>query len=114
MIPSLHSASLTEPNATFLIVGGLGGIGQAVALWFLDNGAKNVLIISRNAERHVETAALLQRSKQEGRNLQIRDCDVSSEENLARLLEHVRNSMPPIRGVVDAAMVLDVSIIQIL
>ncbi len=109
VIHPLRSVSLTDADATFLIVGGLGGIGQAMASWFMDKGAQNVLVVSRSAERHAETAALLQRSKQEQRNLQIRNCDVSSEGSLARLLEDVQGSMPPIKGVVDAAMVLDVS-----
>lgn len=107
-----QSVSLPEPDVSFLIVGGLGGIGRAVAFWLMDKGAKNVLIVSRNAEEHVEAAALLEKAERGKCNLKIHNCDVSSEKSLIRLLNHVRDSMPPIRGVIDAAMALDVRIIQ--
>lgn len=100
--------SLDDPTATYLIVGGLGGIGQAVAYWMMDKGAQNVLIVSRSAKQHPDAQRLLETAAREARNVQIHDCDVSSEQSLVRLLDHIGDSMPPIRGVVDAAMVLDV------
>ncbi|CAJ2511358.1 Uu.00g069830.m01.CDS01 [Anthostomella pinea] len=45
------------------------------------------------------------RAEREGCNLQIQNCDIASEKGLIVLLKRVRGSMPPIRGVVDAAMV---------
>ncbi|QKX62349.1 uncharacterized protein TRUGW13939_09508, partial [Talaromyces rugulosus] len=109
---SLKPLSFDAKDATYLIVGGLGGIGRAIASWMMDNGARNLLIVSRNAEKHPDAAILLRRAKNESRNLQIHNCDVSSEESLVALLEDVGDSLPPIRGVVDAAMVLEDSVFE--
>lgn len=107
---SLRPVSLTDSNATFLVVGGLGGIGRAIASWLIEKGAQNVLLVSRNAERHPDAALLLERAAHEACNLQIHNCDVSSRESLMTLLSQMRELMPPIRGVIDTAMVLSVSI----
>ncbi|CAJ2514336.1 Uu.00g024550.m01.CDS01 [Anthostomella pinea] len=104
--------SLAEPNATYLVVGGSGGLGRVIVSWMMDNGARNILIVSRNADKHADALALLERAKREGRNLQIQNCDIASEKGLIVLLERVRGSMPPIRGVVDAAMVLEDSVFE--
>ncbi|KAI1106150.1 hypothetical protein F4804DRAFT_59666 [Jackrogersella minutella] len=112
VIPSPQSVSLNEPNATFLVVGGLGGIGREMTSWLMEKGAQNVLVVSPNAEKHPGAASLLQRASREKRNLRLHNCDVSSEESLIKMLKHVSDSMPPIRGVIDAAMVLDDSVFE--
>ncbi|KAK1988400.1 type I polyketide synthase [Colletotrichum cereale] len=112
VIPSVQPLSLANPDSTYMIIGGLGGIGRAVASWMISKGAQHVLIVSRNAERHPGAPALLELSAQEGRNLQIRNCDISSEESLRDLLHYADASMPPIGGVVDAAMVLDDAVLE--
>ncbi|KAK3328388.1 hypothetical protein B0T19DRAFT_475997 [Cercophora scortea] len=112
VVSLLQPLSLANPDVTYLIVGGLGGIGQAVASWMLSKGAQNLLIVSRNAAKHGDAAGLVEKAKQDGRNVQIHNCDVSSEESLVGLLKEVGDSMPPIGGVVDAAMVLDDSVLE--
>jgi NAD(P)-dependent dehydrogenase (short-subunit alcohol dehydrogenase family) len=37
---------MMNPNATFVIVGGLGGIGRATARWMADQGAKHLILLS--------------------------------------------------------------------
>ena len=101
--------SLANPHVTYLIAGGLGGIGRAIASWMMGNGAKNILLVSRNAVSHSNAAELVRSAKAEGCNLQVRNCDVSSEDSLFKLLEYCSSgSLPPIRGVINCAMVLDV------
>lgn len=101
---------LEDSNATFLIVCGVGGIAPDLALWMIAKGARNLLIVHREAEKHTGAALLLDTAEKEGRNVQIHNCDVASEESLVELLNHANRSMPPIRGVVlDAALNRDVS-----
>ena len=76
----------------------------------MDNGAKNILLVSRNAESHPDAVELVRTAKTEGCNLQVRNCDVSSDKGLVELLTYCSSaSIPPIRGVINCAMVLDVS-----
>lgn len=86
-------------------------MGRSIAEWMVKKGAKNILLTSRNAESNAEVLELLQAAKREGCRLQIRDCDVSNESDFTRLLSHCSEvSLPPIKGVVNCAMVLDVSV----
>ena len=104
-----QSATLYDKYATYLVSGGLGGVGSAIAVWMMERGAKNVLLISRKAESHLNRAELLSKANEYGSNLQIRNCDISIETQLIKLLDGISKTLPPIRGVVNAAMVLDVS-----
>ena len=107
--------SLANPEETYLIAGGLGGIGRAIAFWMMENGAKNILLVSRSAESHSSAPELVQSAMDGGCNLQIRNCDVSSESSLFKLLEYCSAiSLPPIRGVINCALVLDVRSITLL
>jgi NADPH:quinone reductase-like Zn-dependent oxidoreductase len=103
------SLSLNEPGSTYMIAGGLGGIGHAIALLMIERGAKNILITSRNAVSHPNAAKLVQEAKLEGCNVYVRNCDISSEKSLVNLLGECAKIMPPVRGVIQAAMHLNVS-----
>jgi NADPH:quinone reductase-like Zn-dependent oxidoreductase len=101
--------SLRYPESTYMIVGGLGGIGRTIALWMIEKGAKNILIVSRSAASHPDAASLSQYAREYCCNLHIQSCDISDEKMLGKLLIDASGMMPPIRGVVQAAMHLDVS-----
>ena len=100
---------LENTGSTYLIVGGLGGIGRAITLWMIDNKAKNILILSRREASGPDAEQLLQSARVNGCNLQIRSCNISNEESLVKLLTECAGTMPPIRGVIQGAMHLDVS-----
>jgi NAD(P)-dependent dehydrogenase (short-subunit alcohol dehydrogenase family) len=86
----------------------MGGIGQHIASWLMEKGAKNLLIVSRSAASSSDAPSMQAMAKADNCNLQIRSCDVGNEQSFVDLLAEVATSMPPIRGVVNAAMVLEV------
>lgn len=105
--------SLDKENTTYLICGGLGGIGRAVAEWIIHKGAKNVVLASRKASSHPEAAKLIGDAQAVGCRLLICDCDVSDESSLLQLLKQVAESgLPPITGAITGAMVLDDTIME--
>lgn len=104
--------SLTDSNATYMIAGGLGGVGRAIALWMMEKGAKTILLVSRNAESHPDAENLVRKATAEGCNLHVRNCDVSSEKGLIELLAYCSSVLPPIRGVINSAMVLDDTVLE--
>lgn len=110
VISQSRPLSLAREDATYLIAGGLGGVGRAIASWMVEKGATNILLVSRHAETHPETKGLLQTARESGCNLRVRNCDVSNESELVKLIAECSGTMPPIRGVVNAAMVLEVSL----
>nr|UPX44674.1 Type I Iterative PKS [Penicillium fuscum]UXX61831.1 Type I Iterative PKS [Penicillium fuscum] len=112
MVPTLQR-SLTptfSPDASYLLVGGVGGIGCSIARWMADQGAKNIIILSRSAGRSEQAAALASDLSQVGCQVKAVSCNVSSGSDLADSLRQCQeDGLPPIRGVIQGAMVLKVS-----
>ena len=95
-----------RPDATYLITGGHGGLGLAVARWLVEKGARHLVLLSRGgASPEGEKVAAELSAK--GAAITSIQADVSNESDLARALAAIRDSMPPLRGVVHAAGVLD-------
>ncbi|HEV2521761.1 MAG TPA: SDR family NAD(P)-dependent oxidoreductase [Candidatus Acidoferrales bacterium] len=93
-------------DATYLITGGHGGLGLAVARWLVEKGARHLVLLSRSGA----TAAGEQLGADvaaKGATVTTIQADVSNEGDLARALGEIRQSMPPLRGVIHAAGVLD-------
>lgn len=99
-------------ESTYLVVGGLGGIGRTIAIWLAERGARHVILISRNAETHVDAPQLRQEASDLGCDLRIRNCDVADESSLNELLKNCSGTMPPVKGVVHAAMLLQDTVLE--
>ena len=95
-----------EPDATYLITGGLGGIGLAVASWMVERGARHLVLLGRG-----QASAAGRRSiedlRRDGGDVIYARCDVTQPDQLASVLDSIRATMPPLRGVVHAAGILD-------
>jgi acyl transferase domain-containing protein/NADPH:quinone reductase-like Zn-dependent oxidoreductase len=107
-----RTTPVLSPSASYLIVGGSGGLGQSVAHWLVARGARNLILMSRNAAKSTHTAALAKELHRAGcdRILPV-SCDVANEDDLAQAIHMcAEEGLPPIRGVVHAAFVLRVSI----
>ena len=100
------SAQLVRPDATYVVTGGFGGLGLVVARWLANNGAVNLVLLGRSALSRSarETIGELERK---GVHVLAAQADVSKEDDLAGVLKNVAESMPPIRGIIHAAGVLD-------
>ncbi|KAF1835370.1 hypothetical protein BDW02DRAFT_290387 [Decorospora gaudefroyi] len=103
---------LANPDCTYMIVGGVTGIGRAVVEWMVQKGATNILIVSRNAGTHADAPSLIEACQAGGCNAHVRNCDVADEKSFLALLESCKGSMPPIRGVLTTAMVLDDTVLE--
>jgi epothilone polyketide synthase D len=93
-------------DASYLLTGGLGGVGRALARWMVDQGARHLIIASRNdpspsgreAVGSLETA---------GARVTLARADVADPAQAASLIERCGRSSPPLRGIVHLAGVLD-------
>jgi 1-acyl-sn-glycerol-3-phosphate acyltransferase len=95
-----------HPDGTYLVTGGTGGFGMATAAWLVDQGAGAVVVVARRPPDEV-TARRLGELRATGAEVVAMTADVGVEAQVARLLDDVRRTLPPLRGVVHAAMVLD-------
>jgi acyl transferase domain-containing protein/NADPH:quinone reductase-like Zn-dependent oxidoreductase len=119
MVPVLRSqpTATLSPNASYLIIGGLGGIGRSIARWAIAHGARNLILLSRHAADSPHTHALqAELSHQTGgaATIAARNCDASNLDDLSAALADCTQTggMPPVRGVVHGGMVLDDSILE--
>lgn len=98
---------------TYAIVGGLGGLGRSIARRLAERGARYLLVLSRNAcSQDSRPHSFVQQLASCGVTVVLKNCDVSDEKQLAKVVEECRASMPPIKGVIQCAMVLRVSLLQ--
>ncbi|KAI1756773.1 type I polyketide synthase [Xylaria castorea] len=104
--------SLDNPDVTYLIAGGMTGIGLATAKWMMSRGAKNLVLVSRHATTHPAARQVCEEAKLAACHVEILDCDVADERSLVKLLHECSEILPPIRGVVNAAMVLDDTVLE--
>lgn len=99
-------SAVPRADATYLITGGHGGLGLAVARWLVEKGARHLVLLSRGGALPAanEVAAEL---KANGATVATIQADVSSEADVSRALSKIRSTMPPLRGVIHAAGILD-------
>ncbi|KAM0815914.1 hypothetical protein AB5N19_01715 [Seiridium cardinale] len=94
-----------EPNAGYVVVGGMTGIGREIVRWLARKGAKNIILLSRSAD--VSRAQNLQAELLSvGSKLIPYATDIASKNDLERFIGALKIIMP-IRGVVQSALVLN-------
>lgn len=109
----VHQAAAPSPirrDGTYLITGGLGGLGLALADWLGREGAGRLVLIGRS-EPTPDARRAIQEVERTGAQVVVMRADVASETELARVLSDIRGHGPPLRGVFHAAMVLDDAIL---
>ncbi|KAJ8131580.1 hypothetical protein O1611_g2046 [Lasiodiplodia mahajangana] len=95
-----------NPEATYLIAGGLGGLGQEIAQWLVSRGAQFLILLSRSGLGKKGSVELVDQLKASGVILETPICDITDLASLRMVLQDCSKRMPPVRGCIHAAMVL--------
>lgn len=95
-------------DSTYLIIGGLGGLGLKVAQWLVARGVRYLVLVSRS-KVSPGTAATLEKMRQTGALTQVYQADVSKKKEIAGVLEAIHTCLPVLRGVIHAAGVLNIA-----
>ena len=72
-------------------------------------GAKNLLLLGRSGARSEAAQTLLDELRTQGVQMEAPPCDITDAKALSTVLESVSKTMPPIKGCIQGAMVLQVS-----
>ena len=75
----------------------------------VEKGARNIVLISRSGAVTGKVADLIRDAGTVGANITVYPCDVADKAQVDRLITKDVADLPPIRGVIHAAMVLNVS-----
>ena len=104
---TVRRAFTVRSDATYLIAGGLMGLGLETARWLLERGARHFALVGRRGLRTPGASAAIGLLEAAGASVKVIGCDIADRDALEGALQEVRQTMPPIRGVVNAAMVVD-------
>lgn len=100
-----------DGDSTYVIAGGLGGLGRSIARWMADRGARHLLLLSRRGLSNPHARELDDDLKRRGVQVWAPSCDISNLNQLMTVVDEAAQTMPPIRGCIQSAMVLRVSLL---
>ncbi|MCB1397002.1 MAG: SDR family NAD(P)-dependent oxidoreductase, partial [Rhodobacteraceae bacterium] len=110
-LPPAAPAPVTmRADATYLITGGLGGLGLVLAEHLIGAGARHLILVGRSGASRPAAQAALARWQAQGIAVRVEAVDVSDPAAVAALFDRAAlgpGAMPPIRGLFHAATVLD-------
>lgn len=96
-LPELRS------DATYVLVGGLGGLGKAIAHWMVSYGARNLMFLSRSAGKSEEDQGFFKELSLMGCTAQFFPVDIA---DTAALKEAISQASSPIAGAMHMPLVL--------
>ena len=110
ILPSLKPSYYFHSDATYVLAGGLGGLGRTIVQYMADRKARNFLLLSRSGTAgSEETTGWIESMKARGLNISAPRCDVTDDNTVAAVMEECRKTMPHIKGCIQGSMVLKVS-----
>jgi NADPH:quinone reductase-like Zn-dependent oxidoreductase/acyl carrier protein len=104
--PASAAAARVRVDATYLVTGGLGALGLRTAEWLHARGARSLVLMGRSAPAP-SVAERLGRLELDGTTIRVIQGDVARDEDVRAALAEIARTLPPLRGVVHAAGVLD-------
>lgn len=99
-------------NFTYIITGGLGDLGQRLLSLMARRGAKHLVTLSRRPVDEKERVRIQMHLREASPdcNLYCISCDLTSEDSLQRAADTLtRIGVPPVRGIIQSAAILQVS-----
>ncbi|KAF5019294.1 hypothetical protein F66182_8712 [Fusarium sp. NRRL 66182] len=91
-----------DSSASYLLVGGLGGLGRAVARHLVEQGARRLVFMSRSAGSGPDDHDTVRELESMGCQVELVRGSVVSKDDVSRAVSHCSN----LKGVIQASMVL--------
>jgi len=107
LAPAIEEKVTFRSDGTYLITGGLGGFSLAVAQWLVKNGAKHLVLMGRSGATSPAAQSAVKTLESAGANVVVAKADVSQALQVTDVLSDIEQSMPPLRGIIHTALVLD-------
>ncbi|MCY3576464.1 MAG: SDR family NAD(P)-dependent oxidoreductase [bacterium] len=92
-------------DRTYLVTGGLGGIGIAVAGWLADRGA-GAIVLNGRRDPDPEAEEAIEELRQQGAAVSVELADVTDPEAIDQMLGRIDANLPPLGGVIHSVGVL--------
>lgn len=94
-------------SGTYVLAGGLGGLGRSISELLISNGARHLVFLSRSGASSEAATSFVQSLRDRGITVRVFRVDICNEADLAEVVGSlVRADMPPVRGVFQCAAVI--------
>ena len=92
-------------DRSYLVTGGLGGIGCALAGWLADRGA-GAIVLNGRRDPDPEAVEAIDALRERGVRVQVELADVTDPEAVDAMLQRMDAALPPLAGVIHSVGVL--------
>lgn len=103
-LPTNTPKPTLSADASYLIVGGCGGLGSLglyIAEWHIAHGAKHLILVDVE-NISPQASEKIDEFKQQGINVELHVADITQYENLHNIFKSAQTTMPTIKGIVHA------------
>ena len=94
-------------NGTYIVTGGTRGFGLQCARWLMQKGARHIVLMSRSGLIDDEGVNAVEEMQDSGVIVKVCALDIADHKRLHEEVTSIMQTMPPVRGVIHSAMVLD-------
>lgn len=101
-----------DPEATYLITGGVGALGLRVAQELVDQGANHLLLTSRRGISTPTQQQAVNRLMAQGVQIEVAQVDVADAHAMGALFTELADANFPLRGIIHTAGVLDDGVLR--
>ncbi|PHH63522.1 hypothetical protein CDD81_5803 [Ophiocordyceps australis] len=107
VVPVVRPSVQISASGSYLLVGGLGGLGRSLARLLVSLGARNLCFLSRSGADSSEARSLMHELEaHHGVKLLVCQGDVCDAAAVGQAVQRCVSALGPIQGVVQCAMVL--------
>ncbi|RYO92343.1 hypothetical protein DL766_010347 [Monosporascus sp. MC13-8B] len=92
-----------DPSASYLLVGGLGGLGRSISAWMVQHNARNLTFLSRSAGSSPQERDFARTLESMGCTVQLVRGSVTDAADVARAMDGTPTTL---KGIIHMAMVL--------
>lgn len=105
--PEVTMVPLAEGNeflaeATYLVTGGLSGLGLAFAEWLTKQGATNLALLSRRGITEKSKPAI-DALRKAGVRVEVFSADVANTDHMQAAFTQIKETMPTLKGIIHSA-----------
>ncbi len=105
--PAKESLADKIHQGSMLITGAFGGFGIELVRWLVQQGAQNLVLVSRRGPISMAADQMVADLKSSGVHFVIKQVDLSKSDSVKGLIDEVRTTLPPLKGIFHAAGVVD-------
>lgn len=100
---SAPPAARFDPEACYVVTGGLSGLGRSIIQWMGSRGAQEIVVLSRRGPHTPDAQTLVDVLAKRGVRVHPVACDLSSSEQVAQAIKEA-SSIQPVKGIVHCAV----------